>query len=61
MALDGGPRPVQEENEDDYMSMVIEDPQSNRKENSIQRAARKKREVGASISSCFGTRSITGS
>lgn len=37
-----------EDDEDDYMSMVIEEPQSKRVENSIQRAARRKREVGAS-------------
>lgn len=35
--------------EDDYMSMVIEDPQGKIKESSIQRAARLKKEVGELI------------
>ncbi|KIW04147.1 uncharacterized protein PV09_04955 [Verruconis gallopava] len=37
-------RSVQNDDEDDYMSMVIEDVQSRSKETSIQRAARLKRE-----------------
>lgn len=32
--------------EDDYMSMVVEDPKTKRIESSIQRAARLKKEVG---------------
>jgi hypothetical protein len=34
------------DDEDDYLSMVIEDPKSKPKESSIQRAARLKKEVG---------------
>lgn len=34
-----------EDEEDDYMTMVIEDPAAKAKETSIQRRARKQREV----------------
>jgi hypothetical protein len=49
MTPDEALRPAQaEDDEDDYLSMVIEEPQSKSKENSMQRAARLKREVGES-------------
>jgi hypothetical protein len=44
------------EDEDDYMSMVIEDPKSRIKESSIQKAARLKKEVGELIgNSCLNS------
>jgi hypothetical protein len=47
MASAAGTRPEEDE-EDDYMSMFIAEPVQAAKESSIQRAARKKREVGIS-------------
>jgi hypothetical protein len=46
MAPDSGKGSADDDELDDYMSMIIAEPTLPVKETSIQRAARKKREVG---------------